>query len=154
MACVVINKSSRRYQTYKLLSEYGVLNIHVTGNTLLPFLGIIKEGPPSRQISLSEAYKIWQALDAVFCYCKTACNTKSCICYSASKWCSLRCHNHNTRRYSNYRTSPERSDQVELAQKYSFPVFGGRVNIDGSELKFLNACTFNTWISVFNVIFM
>ena len=85
MACVVINKSSRHYQTYKLLSEYGVLNIHVTGNTLLPFLGIIKEGPPSRQISLSEAYKIWQALDAVFCYCETACNTKSCICYSASK---------------------------------------------------------------------
>ena len=77
---------------------------------------------------------------------------KSCRCYSASKLCSSRCHKHNKRQSSNDRTSPERSGQVELAQKYSFPVFSGGVNINGSELKFLKTCAVDTWISIFNVI--
>ena len=152
LACIVINKSSGRYPTYKLLSDYGVLNRRFTGNALMPFPGIIKAGPPTRQVSLSEAYKISQASEAVFCHCKTTCNTKSCRCYSASKLCSSRCHKHNTRQCSNYGTSPERSDQIELAQKYSFPIFGGEVNINGSEIKFLNTCAVDTWISIFNVI--
>ena len=118
----------------------------------MPFPGIIKAGPPTRQISLSEAYKMSQALEVVFCHCKTTCNTKSCRCYSTSKLCSSRCHKHNTRQCSNYRPSPKKSDEAQLEQKYSFPVFGGGVNINGSELKLLNTCAVYTWISIFNVI--
>lgn len=58
--------------------------------------------------------------------------------------CSSRRDKHNTQQYSNYRTSPGRSDQEELAQKYSFPTFGDGFNINGSELKFLNTYAVDT----------
>ena len=78
LACIVINKSSGCYPTYNLLSEYGTLNRRFTGNSLMPFPGIIKAGPPTREIVLSEAYKMSQVSEVVFCHCKTTCNTKSC----------------------------------------------------------------------------
>ena len=108
-------------------------------------LGVIKTGPPTRQIGLSEAYQMSQASEAVYCHCKTTYNTKSFRCYSASKLCSSRRDKHNTQQYSNYRTSPGRSDQEELAQKYSFPTFGDGFNINENELKFLNTYAVGTW---------
>ena len=59
---VVLNRSNGRYPTYKLMSEYGVINRRVTAATLMQYPEVIRTGAPNQQLSLSEAYKLFRFL--------------------------------------------------------------------------------------------
>ena len=59
---LVPNRWNGRYPTYKLMSEYGVINRRVTAATLMQYPEVIRTGAPNQQLSLSEAYKLFRFL--------------------------------------------------------------------------------------------
>ena len=67
----------------------------------MPFPGNVKIGPPTKKLSLSEAYKLFQMTEVTFCHCKKACSTKQCRCYVKGQRCSSRCYKTNTKNCNN-----------------------------------------------------
>ena len=137
------------------MSEYGVINRRVTAATLMPYPAVIKTGAPNVQLSLSEAYKLFQISEVTFCHCKKSCNTRQCRCYAISTICTSRCHKYNTAHCRNYRGKSHNiqgvddSHQIISDHDLILPVFGGDIMINGNLYRFFNTCAVDTWIDIF-----
>ena len=152
---LVPNRWNGRYPTYKLMSEYGVINRRVAAATLMPYTAVIKTGPPNVQLSPSEAYKLFQMSEATFCHCKKSCNTTQCRCYAASNLCTSHCHKCNTTHCRKYRGKSQNikgvddSCQITSDHDLILPVFGVDIMINENLYRFFNTCAVDTWIAIF-----
>ena len=84
---VVTNKGSGKQPSYKLLTEFGILQKRYTAVKLMPYPGSVKCGDPSvkirRKVVLAKR---------IFCHCKGTCTTLACRCKKVSIKCSSQCH--------------------------------------------------------------
>ena len=115
----------------------------------MPYLGVIKTGFSSRQISLSEFYKMSQMIELTFCCCKGYCGAKQCRCFAASKLCSSPCKN-----FCLPKEKLLAKENLETNKMYSnLKAFGGGIKINNGYLDFLNTCATDAWIAIFHAIF-
>ena len=148
LPCMVLNKSSGCYPTYKLLSEYGVVSKRVTGDNLEPYPGELHTGPPTKEITLSEAVRLFLKADVKVCHCKKSCNTKNCKCFSAKVLCTSRCHKYNTANCKNFKCKSSVNNQRTNLPILQLPVFGGTLFINDCFIRFYNTCAVDTWLTI------
>ena len=91
--CVIIQKGSGKQQTYKLLSEFGVLSKRYTVSKVMSFPVKVKcDEDTSVKICLRAAAKKVIKSNNTFCNSKGMCTTMSCRCCKEHVLCSSRCH--------------------------------------------------------------
>ena len=86
--CVVTNKGGGKQPTYKLLTEFGILQKIYTAAKLMSYPGSVKCGDPSVKISLAAVARKIVSAKRIFCHCKGACTSLACRCKKASIKCS------------------------------------------------------------------
>ena len=67
---VVTNKYSGKQASYKLLTEFRILQKIYTIAKLMPYLGSVKCGVPSVKISLAAVARKFVSAKRILCYCK------------------------------------------------------------------------------------
>ena len=137
--CVIIEKSHGVQPTYKLMSEFGVLNGRYDASKLMPYPGKVIWCNPDKKVTLQAAASKFLAGDAIFCRCKGKCQTKSCLCSRMNIGCGSRCHQG---RNQNCLNKGVRNDSMIL------PRYGGRYGIDNTIYRFINTCPLDTWFCI------
>ena len=130
LRCIVINKGSGKQPSYKLLTEFGILQKRYTAAKLMPYPGSVKCGDPSVKISLAAVVRKVVSAKRIFCHCKGACTTLACRCKKASIKCSSQCHGifaNDCRNRTSCTINKSDGSLVKEQEKSAFPMFGGKI---------------------------
>ena len=75
LPCVILKRSLCRSSSYKLICEYSVIKRSFTAASFISFPGNVKISPPTKVLSLTDSYKLFQIIEVALCHCKKSCNT-------------------------------------------------------------------------------
>ena len=155
LPCVVTNKGSGKQPSYKLLTEFGILQKRYTAAKLMPYPGSVKCGDPSVKISLAAVVRKVVSAKRIFCHCKGACTTLACRCKKASIKCSSQCHGifaNDCRNRTSCIINKSDGSLVKEQEKSTFPKFGGKIICNDQMYILQNTCPVDTWLFIFKTL--
>ena len=149
LPCVV---TSGKQSSYKLLTEFGILQKRYTTAKLIPYPGSVKCGAPAVKIDFAAVATKVVSVKRVFCHCKGACTTLACRCEKASIKCSSQCLEIFANECKNRTTCTiNKSDGslVKEQEKSAFPRFVGKIICSDQIYILQNTCPVDTWLFIF-----
>ena len=141
--------------TYKLLTEFGILQKRYTAAKLMSYPGSVKCGDPSVKISLAAVARKIVLAKRIFCHCKGACTSLACRCKKALIKCSSQCHGvfaSDCKNRTSCTINKSNGSLVKRQEKSDFPMFGGKIICGDKMYNLQNTCPVDTWLFIFKTV--